>query len=190
MKYEIITLNQKNITDFAMARNELLKRVKKDWVLFLDTDERLSSELKREIDNIDLKNYSGFYIKRKINFLGKNVGEDKVLRFAKKNAGMWQRAVHEKWIIKGKTKILMNYIIHDTASDLHSYIDKINYYSTIHARENMKEGKKSNLFKIIFFPFAKFIQNILLGRGVLFSMLQSLHSFLGWSKLWELQQKH
>ena len=168
----------------------VLKRVKKDWVLFLDTDERLSSELIREIDNIDLKNYSGFYIKRKINFLGKNVGEDKVLRFAKKNAGKWQRAVHETWNIKGKTKTLKNYIFHDTATDLRSYIDKINFYSTLHAKENMKEGKKSNLFKIIFYPKAKYIQNIFLGRGILFSMIQSLHSFLAWTKLWEIQKKH
>lgn len=189
MKIQTLTLNENNITDFAGARNRLLKSAKTDWVLFLDTDERLTPNLEKEIENLDPKDFDGFYIKRKIKFLGKNAGEDKVLRLAKKDAGKWQRKIHETWNLKGKTGTLENYIVHDTGKDLHSYIEKINFYSTLHAQENQKEGKRSNLFKIIIYPKLKFIQNILLGRGLLFSMLQSFHSFLGWSKLWELQRK-
>lgn len=189
MKYDLLILKQKSITDFAKARNDLLKSAKGPWVLFLDTDEEFPPELKKEIENLDPKDINGYFIKRKIFFLGKYVGIDKVLRLGKKDAGIWKRSVHETWDIKGNSKTLKNYIIHNTGNDLHSYIDKINFYSTLHAKENLKEGKKSNIFKIIIYPKAKFIQNILLGRGVLFSMLQSLHSFLGWSKLWEIQKK-
>lgn len=187
--YQIITLNEKEITDFAKARNRLLKKAKSEWVLFLDTDETLSKELINEIEKLDVNGYNGFYIKRKIVFLGNEIGEDRVLRLGKKDLGLWKRKVHEIWNIKGNVGILKNYIIHNTATDLRTYIEKMNKYSSIHAKENMREGKKSNIAKIIIYPKAKFILNILQGRGFLFSMLQSFHSFLGWAKLWELTLK-
>jgi len=187
--FEIITLRKPGITDFAAERNLLLKKAKGDWVLFLDTDETISKALLSEIKNLDPEDCDGFYIKRKIIFLGKEIGEDKVLRLARRNAGRWVRSVHETWSIKGKTGTLKNYIIHNTAKNLHSYIEKMNYYSGLHAKENLNEGKRSDLFKIIFYPKIKFIQNIFAGRGFVFSMLQSLHSFLSWTKQWELQRK-
>jgi glycosyltransferase involved in cell wall biosynthesis len=188
MNFETIILNQKNVTNFSEARNRLLKNAKSEWVLFLDTDEKLSKELTEEITNIDPKEYNGFYIKRKIILLGKVIGEDKVLRLAKRNSGRWERKVHETWKIKGMVGILGNYIIHNTADSLSDYIGKINNYSSIHAKENLSEGKQSNLLKIVIYPKMKFIQNFFEGRGFVFSMLQSFHSFLGWVKQWELQK--
>ena len=188
-KPEIIILNKSGITDFAKERNLLLKKSKSKWVFFIDTDEVVTKELKSEIVNLDPKDFNGFYIKRKIIFLGKYIGEDKVLRLGKKNSGKWERKIHETWKIKGKTKTLSNHLIHNTAGNLHSYIEKMNKYSDLHAEENIHEGKKSSLFKIIFYPKAKFVQNLFQGRGCIFSMLQSFHSFLGWAKQWELQRK-
>lgn len=187
--FQTLILNKENITDFAKERNLLLEKAKSEWVFFLDTDETISEELKDEIRKLDPKDFNGFFIKRKIIFLGKHVGEDKALRLGKKNSGKWERKVHETWKIKGKTKTLSNYLIHDTAGDLHSYIKKMNKYSGLHAEENLHEEKRSSLFKIIFYPKAKFLQNIFQGRGFAFSMLQSFHSFLGWVKQWELQRK-
>jgi hypothetical protein len=68
-------------------------------------------------------------------------------------------------------------------------VNKINFYSTLHAEENLADGKKSNLFKIVCYPPAKLIQSLLIGRGFVFSMLQSFHSYLAWSKEWQLTRK-
>lgn len=188
---EFITLNKRNISDFAKERNLLLKRSRSEWVFFVDSDEKVTPELMKEINNTlnKVRNLNAFYIKRKIYFLGKNIGEDKVLRLAKRNSGKWNRAVHEVWDVKTRFGTLKNYLIHDTAHNLRDYIDKMNTYSSIHAIENRKEGKTASLFKIIFYPKIKFLQNILMGRGVVFSILQSFHSFLGWAKEWELTRK-
>lgn len=187
--FQTLTLSEKNITDFAEARNRLLKSAKNDWVFFVDTDEVVTKKLIKEIVDLEPKDFDGYYIRRKIIFMGREIGEDKVLRLGKKNAGRWERKVHETWNIRGKVGTLNNYIIHNTAGNIQSYIEKMNKYSEIHAGENMREGKRSTLFKIIFYPKGKFIQNIFTGRGFVFSMLQSFHSFLGWSKLWELQKR-
>lgn len=189
LKIEKLILNKPGITDFASARNKLMESAKEDWVIFVDTDEIVSKELEIELKNLDPKGFNGFYIKRKIVFLGKEIGEDKVLRLGKKGFGVWTRKVHETWKIKGKVGTLKNYLIHTTADDIHSYLEKMNKYSSLHAVENLSEGKKTNIFKIIIYPKAKFIQNIFAGRGFVFSLVQSFHSFLGWSKLWELQRK-
>ena len=183
-----LTLKKKGITDFASARNELLKTAKTEWVMFVDTDEEITPELQVEINETINKvpNLAGYYIKRKIYFVGKLIGEDKVLRLAKRNAGKWERAVHEIWNVKGDIGEFKNYMIHNTAASLSEYINKINKYSTLHAQENLKEGKKSNLFKIIFYPTLKFTQNFGMGRGFVFSLLQAFHSFLAWSQMWIL----
>jgi glycosyltransferase involved in cell wall biosynthesis len=185
---EIITLHTPGVTDFASARNLLLKKSKAEWVLFIDTDEKLSDELIKEISALNPKDCNGFVIKRKIVFLGREIGEDRVLRLARKNSGKWVRKVHETWQIKGRVGTLKGHIIHNTADNLHEYIEKMNRYSSIHAAENLKEGKRSNLFKMVYYPKLKFIQNILARRGFVFSVLQSFHSFLGWAKQWELQK--
>ena len=186
---EILALNKPNIDDFAEQRNKLLKKAESEWVLFVDTDETISDKLKMEMESLDPGDFNGFYIRRKIIFLGQEIGEDKVLRLGKKKTGKWRRRVHEFWDIEGKVGVLKNYLIHNTAEELTSYIDKINKYSDIHAGENLKEGKRSNILKIIFYPKIKFIINMIQGRGFTFSMIQSFHSFLGWSKQWELQKR-
>lgn len=191
---EIITLNKTGITDFASERNLLLKKSKAEWVFFVDTDEKISQKLSEEIlrltstPGVDQHQFSGFYVYRKNYFLGKYAGTDKILRLGKRNAGKWERRVHETWKIEGNIGQLRNPLIHNTAEDLHEFISKINFYSTLHAEENLKQGKRSNIFKIIIFPVFKFSQSLIIGRGFTMSMLQSFHSFLSWSKEWTLQK--
>ncbi|HKB88215.1 MAG TPA: glycosyltransferase [Patescibacteria group bacterium] len=190
MTLQILTLKTKNLTDFAKARNEMLKKASADWIFFVDTDEIVLAGLKKEIVDVTANpgnKYIGYYIYRKNYLLGKYVGTDKIIRLARKDAGKWTRSVHEVWEIKGNVGVLKNPLIHETASNLYEFIDKINFYSTLHAKENLKEGKKSNLIKIILFPVFKFFQSIIIGRGFVMSMLQSFHSFLAWSKEWKLQ---
>ena len=177
----ILTLNKPNITDFALERNNLLKNAKTDWVLFLDSDEKLS----KPITNISNK-CDGYILKRKNYFLGKYVGDDFLVRLGKKKFTTWKRAVHEIWDIKNTCK-LDNHIIHNTADNLADYLNKINNYSTLHAKANLKENKKSSIFKIIFFPIGKFVVTLIKSRHIVFSIMQSLHSYLSWTKLYFLQ---
>lgn len=175
------TLNKPNITNFAEARNDLVKKSKTDWVLFLDSDEVLSEPIK----NLD-KKYDGYILNRKNYFLGKYVGTDKIIRLGKSKFKTWRRSVHEIWDIK-KVGYLDNYIIHNTADNLSDYLLKINKYSDLHAIANLKEGKKSNLSNIIFFPIGKFFVTLIKSKHIVFSIMQSLHSFLAWTKLYFLQ---
>ncbi len=184
-KIEVFTLRKKGITDFAKERNLLLGKAKSDWVFFVDSDERISS---RQFPVSS--EFSGYRVKRKNYFLGQYIGTDKIIRLGKKDTGKWKRRVHEVWNIKGQVGDLKTPIlIHNTADNLSDYIKKINFYSTLHAEANREEGKKSSILKIIIYPKLKFLQTYLTSRHFVFSLMQSFHSFLAWSKLWILQRE-
>lgn len=189
-KIQTITLNKAGIKDFAKERNNLLSKSKAEWVFFLDKDETFNTEFKKSLDSaVESKIYNGFYIKRENYMAGKYVGTDYILRVVKKGKGKWHRAVHEQLIVNGKVGVLKGVITHNTAESVYKMVGKINFYSTLHATENIKQKKEVNIIKIILFPILKFLQSITKGRGVVFSILQSFHSFLAWSKQWELQKK-
>lgn len=189
--------------DFSAQRNFGLEKALGKWVLFIDSDERVGEELAKEIakfTNNSLNDFSGYYLIRKDYFLGKllkstEAGKKKILRLAQKEAGKWERFVHEEWKIKGKVGLLKNPLLHHPHKNLDDFVSQINFYSTLHAQANLKEGKKSNLFKIIFWPKAKFIENWIIkggykdsNYGFVISLIMSFHSFLAWSKLWLWQK--
>src|SRR5260221_2532809 len=189
--------------DFAGQRNYGLSKAKGEWVLFVDADEIIPEALASEIYNLQFtiyKNYDGFYLKRRDYFLGREmkhgeVGNVKILRLAKKDFGEWHRAVHEEWNpstpLRSIVGELRNPILHYHTRNLSDFVNAINNYSTIHASENEHEGKRSNIWKIIFYPAGKFIYNYFfkLGfldgiQGFIMAVMMSFHSFLAWTKIW------
>jgi glycosyltransferase involved in cell wall biosynthesis len=184
--------------NFAEQRNYGLEKANGNWILFVDSDEVVTQELKQEIIN-SLKNshqVNGFFIKRRDKFMGQwlNHGETaavKLLRLAKKGTGKWAGRVHEEWKIKGPTKTLTNPLLHSREMSVTEFLSKVNEYSTLRASELAKQGIKTNIFLILIYPIAKFIQNYILRLGFLDGMpgfamafMMSLHSFLVRAKLY------
>jgi glycosyltransferase involved in cell wall biosynthesis len=195
-KDKIKVFKHKLCSDFARQRNFGLSKAKNEWVLFVDSDERISNELKEEILLVvGFKNdAAGYYIRRRDWFLGRELkhgesGNVKLVRLAKRSAGRWKRKVHEYWRTEGKTGELENPLLHYPHTTLREFVESTNFYSSIHAKENKREAKKSNLVKIIFYPVAKFFVNYFLKFGFLdgipgfmMATMMSFHSFLSWSK--------
>lgn len=190
--------------NFASQRNFGLEKARGEWVLFIDADERVSRELAREIkyEISKIKNNEtvGFYLKRRDFMWNKELkhgetGNIRLLRLAKRDTGKWRRAVHEVWDVKGEIGTLDNPLIHYSHQTLREFLADIDWMSTLHAEENKKEGKSSNLLKIIFYPKLKFFDSWILKLGFLdgtpgfmVAIMMSLHSFLAWSKLWLAQR--
>ena len=190
--------------DFSAQRNFALEKGHYKWFLFIDADEVVSPELKQEIIDVTEEkdnNVMGYYLKRKDFIWGKRIdhgetGNKTILRLARKSAGKWKRIVHEYWDVFGKKEILKNYLYHYPHPTLRIYLKEMNKYSTLHARANLNEHKKSSIIKIILIPKGKFIYNyiIKLGfldgiQGLMISFMMSFHSFLSWSKLWMIQKR-
>ena len=192
----IITLKQPQITDFAKTRNQLMAKVKTDWILFVDTDETITPALKKEIRQV-IKNQSyNYQLKRQDWFLGQKLkhGETSVVcltRLIQKGTGQWQGKVHEVFQSQLPVKILKQSLIHKRKLTLNQFIDRLNRYSSIRA----SELTKFSLFQLLFYPPAKFILNYLLRLGFLdglpglaIAFMMSLHSLMVRIKLYEFQK--
>lgn len=192
--------------NFAQVRNSGLNKAHGDWVLFVDSDERVTKELKEEIIKVTNNSRSrincSYYVKR-IDYMWDKelrygeLGDVKLLRLSRKNAGKWERKVHEVWNIKGLTKTLKNPLLHYPHQNLSEFLSHIDFYSTLHAEQKYQDGEKSSLLKIIIWPKLKFIKNWIFLRGfwdgvpgLLVAMLMSFHSFLAWSKLWLMRNRN
>lgn len=191
--------------NFAEQRNFGLKKAGCKWILFIDSDEVVTKKLADEIIQTTSNPFirtEGIYIKRKDFMWGKEIrygetGKIKLLRLARNGAGKWKRNVHEYWDVVGRTSTLINPIHHYPHANLKEFISSVNWSSTLHAKENRKEGKKSNLVKIIFWPIGHFVVNWVLKRGFMdgvygfvIALIMSFHSFLAWSKLWIYQKSY
>jgi len=190
--------------NFSKQRNYALSKTKGKWILFVDADEVVSEGLKTEIIQVvnnPLATFSGYYLKRQDVIWDKKLkygesGNSKILRLAKVDVGKFRRGVHEYWNIVGKTKTLNNTLFHYPHINLRSFIKNINHFSSLHARANLKEGKRSNLVKVIVWPPGKFFYNYFLKLGIfdgvigfVVALMMSFHSYLSWSKLWIMQKE-
>lgn len=184
--------------DFAKARNLGLKAATKDWVLFVDSDERISPALANEISQaIQASEHAGYRLPRQDKFFGKVLshGENasnRFLRLARRQAGKWTRPVHEVWQVSGQIGELVNPLIHDLGSDLDRFIDKINHYSHIEAKLRQSEGQSWSMWQTLVYPSGKFLHNyfVRLGfldgfPGLIMASMMSLHSISVRIKLYE-----
>lgn len=169
----IITLKtDKLISDFALERNLLVEKSLTDWVLFLDSDEKISPKLQQELDTNNFK-CDGYFIQRIDYFMGKwlkfgETGNIKLLRLGKKGTGKWKRKVHEYWDIKN-TGQLTGKILHYPSLN----IKKINFYSEL----DTDELGKFEYWQLIK-PLGKFILNYFFKLGLLDGLPGFVHAYL------------
>lgn len=188
--------------NWADQRNFALTCAKGEWVLFVDSDEVVSSELASEI-MLKLakapRSLKGFTFKRYDLLWGREIrhgeiGSVKLLRLGRNGVGVWTRAVHEYWDIKGEVEEFANPLFHFPHQTLSKFVADIHIFSLLHSKALYEEGKRSTLIKIIFWPTMKFIHNFIFRGGFLDGMqgfivafLMSFHSFLAWGNLWLIQ---
>lgn len=179
--------------DWASQRNFGIANSQHDWILFVDADEVISERLANEIISIpDITTSKGFVFRRADYFLGKLLkhgesGKVQLTRLGKRKAGLWKRKVHEYWDIDNVKK-LSNPIFHYPHRTLSDFILSLNIMAQVHAEENLLEAKGTSVFKSVFWPIGKFVQNYIFRLGFLdgvhgfvFAVMMSFHSFLAWS---------
>ena len=199
-------LKRKLQSDFAAQRNYAAKQAKGDWLIYLDADEILSPQLKKEIQEVMSLSKNGqpvaYYLKRRDFFWNHEmlygetmkVRRDGLIRFMRKDAGEWRGNVHEEFHTTHKTGQLHGFIDHYPHQTITSFLQEINSYSSLRADELASQGHKASFLETFGNPFFKFWYTyiILLGfadgpAGFVYSFFMSFHSFLVRAKLYQKQ---
>jgi glycosyltransferase involved in cell wall biosynthesis len=183
------------IDNFAVQRNQAIKKVHTPWLLFLDSDEVLCKQgLDRIPRLISRKELNAYQLKRTDYFHGKRLrfgetGNCQLLRLARTNHIHYHRQVHEVPVVDGKVEKSNLMIKHFAHQDLNCFLKAINHYAQLEANyrftEKINYSKTKLLFELIFYPSAKFFLNYFLKLGILdgfaglaYAVFMSLHSLL------------
>lgn len=186
---------------FGPSKRKVTEFSKNDWVLSLDADEEVTSELKREIlQKLDtLHPEVGYLIPRRSWFIDRWIMHggwfpDRQLRLFHKKYSMWnEEKIHEKVIAKSQDFFLnpMNHYVFKNISD---QIETNNRYSGLLAEKLFLSGKKFNLFHFMTKPCVKFVECYFLKLGILdgwpgfvIAKNAGYSVFLKWAKLREFE---
>ncbi len=171
-----VSVIKRKFKNFADQRNFAIEQANYEWILFIDADERITPELKKELLNTVNSNtlVTGFMFKRKVFFNNKVINysgfqTDTTYRLFKNGCVKYKedRIVHEMPIIKGESAILKNKMLHYSITDAQNYKDKMVHYAKLKALELFNKGKSASIFHFIFRPFYKFITNYIFRLGFL-----------------------
>jgi len=187
-----------------------LSKTTNEWIIHLDTDERVSEELKKSVlqvleaehqpksENEDTIN--GYYINRVVFHLGKwwrhgGWYPEWRLRFFRKSKTTWGGTEpHDKPIVQGKTAKLSGEILHYSYDNIDEQFERITKYSTISAKEEFNKGAHSSVFSIVVKPIVRFIRFYFIKKGykegvpgLIVAIAESYSAYMKYAKLWEME---
>ncbi|MFC1629479.1 glycosyltransferase family 2 protein [Gemmatimonadota bacterium] len=190
---------------FGKTRNRIFKTATREWIFWLDSDERVTAELwesvSRAVNRSGTGSPAGYQVRRRACFLGKWMrgggwGRDSVLRLFRSDSwSMEERKVHEGVSIRGGTDLLAGELLHYTDRTLDHYLVKFNRYTTLAAREMHESGRRMNTGDILIRPPWTFLRMYLLKggfidglAGLVLAVLSGAYVFVKYMKLWELNR--
>ncbi len=171
-----IKFYEREFIGYSNQKNWAIEKAKYDIILSIDADEVLDVKLKKSISNIKAKwELNGYYFNRRTNYCGKWINfsgwyPNKQLRLFNKNKGSWNdNLVHEKVDFYKKTKIgyLNGNLLHYSFRSRKQHLKQIDRFSELKAEMLSRNGKNTNIIKIIFIPIMKFFSSFILKLGFL-----------------------
>lgn len=191
---------------YSQWRNFALSKINTDWVLYVDSDERVSKDLEKEIKSIVHSNSGDcgcYVIPRLNNILGKYLKHggwypDYVKRlFRVRSLKKWTGDLHEEPLFDGELYKLNSNLLHVKEQTLSEMVAKTNKWSEIeaklmfdanHPRMNVPRFL-SAMFREFWYRFIKNLAFLDGGEGIIMGIYQVYSRFISYAKLWEMQIK-
>lgn len=198
---EVIAAKGNNFSDW---RNEAAKKVKTDWMFYVDADERVTPTLAKAIQGrLRRPEFDAFTITRNNIHYGKWMQHggwqnDTLLRvFRTAKLKGWQGEVHEHAEIVGRIGEVEEPLVHLTHRSMYDGLRKSIDWTDVEARL-MLEAKHPKvgslrLIKIVIFDFFSRVIFKMAWKdgqeGMIEAMTQTMNRFLVYTRLWEMQQE-
>ncbi len=202
-------------TGFAAQKNFALSQCTGEWILSLDADEELSTELQFQMQSMLMSKPAAdaFFLKRRNLFLGRWIKHggfypDPKLRLFRRAAANFvrtpqfeERPVHETIVFDGISATLDYDLIHHAYPTLTTYIEHMDRYSSLGADLLVSRGRTSRsalsfAFNVWLIPHLTFAWNyffrlgFLDGReGLLLHLYHAIYTSWKYAKAWESARK-
>jgi len=171
----------------AHQKNYIIPKATYNWIILLDADEEVSSQLKDEIINTVNSNpkFDGYWIKRDNMFMGKKIRygnwkNDRVIRLFKRDTCKYEdKRVHAEIISDGKIGELKCKIKHDTFRNLDNYLFRLTRYARWKAKDRYVKTSKVGFYHLSIRPGFYFFKSYILKLGILDGLQGFILSCLG-----------
>ena len=163
---------------FSKQKQFAVDSAENDWILSIDADERVTPELRGEIEGLRQRNElaEGYRIPRLSTYMGREIRHsgwypDRQLRLFDRRKGRWNgRIIHESFELEpgAKTADLENHLLHFRVTDA-AYHHKMigERYAPLAARQMLESGRGTSKTKVLISGPAAFIRSYFLKLGIL-----------------------
>jgi glycosyltransferase involved in cell wall biosynthesis len=172
------------------------------WVLSLDADERITPALRSEIEAVLADpRHDGYRLPRLSEFCGRFIHHsgwrpDYTLRLARRTkAGFTDHFLHAHMTVQGTTADLQQPLVHYSYPNVNDVLEKLNRYSSGHARDMQGAGKQGSLTRALLAGLFAFVRTYVLrlgfldGRhGLMLAIFNAEYTYYKYVKLMFLQR--
>ena len=180
-------------------KNLAIAAARREWVLLLDPDERVTPGLAAQLGALVGREgeHSGYWLQRRDFELGRWLRRPSPqLRFFRNGRGRFPcEHIHEMVTIAGSVGVLDGVLLHEPRQSLFEYVHKRNLYSEHRARHLHAGGERFRLHRLLLRPAAAFVRSY--GRhggwrdgvpGLIIASSAAYGTFLQDAKLWQFEE--
>ncbi|MDR3606061.1 MAG: glycosyltransferase family 2 protein [Oligoflexia bacterium] len=189
---------------FRDQRSFAMKEARNDWILVVDADEECTPELAAKIQAL-LSQVGGpsrraYKIRRIEYFLGKAIhhgiwNPSYQDRFFRRDGVEYVNDIHEYPVFPEMPDEIHEPLLHSPDFAPERFLEKMNKYTTIEARDRVAAGQRTNVFRILgAFP-AMFLKNYFYYgaykdgmHGLVISVLEGISRAVRHVKIWQFSQ--
>jgi len=145
-----------------------------DWVLSLDADERITDALRAQVQEaIRTGGHDGYKIPRMSEFCGQYIRHsgwrpDHTLRLGRRAvSGFTDHFLHAHMTVDGSIGELSASLVHYSYPDINDVLEKLNRYSSGHARDMQARGKSASVTRAVLAGLFAFVRTYFFRLGFL-----------------------
>ncbi len=189
----------------ATQKNWAIPQATHPWVMIVDSDERVTPQLKREIEEtLVAPQHQGYSIGRFNHFLGHPLRhggwsprEDRNIRLFMRDKGRYEdKEVHADVLVEGTVGHLKNPLIHYSYRTLDQYFRKMERYTRWAAMDISKSKRRVRWHHVTLRPLGDFLRLYFMKLGFLdgfpgliIALLSAYYVMVKYSRAWELEKK-
>lgn len=202
-EFSNVKIHHAEFKGFGPLHNEATSLASRDWILSIDSDEILTPELTREIQELQLDPGSVYSIQRDNYFNGKKIRccagwyPDPVVRlYHRRKTKFSSDAVHERILTEGLQVVSLKHPLkHTPYRTISDFLEKMQKYSSLFAEQN-RGKKRSSFFRALVHGMGAFFKNYFFKLGIfggkegfIISLYNSQTAYYKYLKLAELNKK-